>query len=294
MPETHNEPSAYRGLDLKTLRLQYDARASVPSYEAERENHVLESKTVQSTFKAYTIVVYDEPSGQKLDIYRAGPDTPIFLWMHGGYWRSGSRSDNAFAAGGLVRRGVSVAVMDYSLAPNARIGEIVRQVRSAVQWLTRNGVAHGLRVQRIHVGGTSAGGQLTGMLLASGWMKDFGLDEDIFGAALALNGIYDLVPLQYTDVNEWMRFTAEEIEEYSPARWIPIRSQARLIASVGGLETDEFKRQTADFANAWKAAGHSTCIVDMPNYNHFNIARSLTEPFGHLVNALCKAIIDEK
>ncbi|MET4575348.1 alpha/beta hydrolase [Ottowia thiooxydans] len=293
MTARSDSPSAalYRGMDQPTLERQYNARASVPSFDVEYAATVRDSAQVQVRCTDRVSCVYDERSGEMLDLYRTGLGSPVFLWIHGGYWRAGSRHDNAFAAGGLVAQGISVAVMDYTLAPTASIGEIVRQVRTAVQWLVRAEVTRGLHTERIHVGGSSAGGHLVGMLLADGWTQDFGLPDDVIGVALALSGLYDLTPLQHVQVNGWMRFTPEEIAAQSPERWIPARSHAHLLTAVGGHETDEFRRQTADYAARWRQAGHAGQTVPMPEYNHFDIARTLVEPDGTLVRAVRDAIL---
>ncbi|MDF3836908.1 alpha/beta hydrolase [Cupriavidus basilensis] len=280
----------YRGMDAATLDREYNARASVPSYAVEAAAYVRESARVQQELPGFETVVYDERSGEKLDLYDVAPGRPVFLWVHGGYWRGGSRHDNAFAAGGLTQHGVSVAVMDYTLAPAVGIAEIVRQVRAAVVWLARHGAERGLDVSRIHVGGSSAGGHLTGMLVAEGWTREAGLPDGIIGAALALSGLHDLEPLQHMHVNEWMRFSPEDIAQCSPERWIPRGSRTQLIASAGGLETSEFQRQTVDFAQRWKDAGNAVALIDMPRHNHFDIARSLCEPDGALVGAVLRAI----
>ena len=144
----------------------------------------------------------------------------------------------------------------------------------------------GCATDRIHVGGSSAGGHLVGMLLADGWTENFGLPDDTIGVALALSGLYDLTPLQHVQVKGWMRFTPQRSPAHSPERWLPARSGAHLIASVGGRETQEFQRQTADYAKAWQQAGHAAQVVPMPAHNHFDIARSLVEPDGTLVRAV--------
>ena len=280
----------YRGMNQATLERQYNARASVPSFEAEQEADARESARVRQALPDCETVVYDQRSGEQLDLYGVAPGRPVFLWIHGGYWRGGSRGGNAFAAGGLAANGVAVAVMDYTLAPAVGIGEIVRQVRAAVAWLRRHAGARGLRADHIHVGGSSAGGHLVGMLLADDWLADAGLQSHPIGAALALSGLFDLEPLQHTQVNDWMHFTPQEIAKNSPERLIPARSQARLMASVGGLETDEFRRQTASYAQRWQHAGHALEQIDMPAYNHFDIARSLSQPDGVLVRAVLQAI----
>jgi arylformamidase len=290
-PSVSNDLPLYRGMDAPTLDREYNARGSVPSYDAEAETYLRESARVQLAQPGFETVVYDERSGEKLDLYGVAPGRPVFLWIHGGYWRGGSRDNNAFAAGGLTQHGVSVAVMDYTLAPAAGIAEIVRQVRAAVAWLAQHGAERGLDVRRIHVGGSSAGGHLTGMLAADdGWTRQAHLPDDIIGAALALSGLYDLEPLRHMHVNEWMRFTPEDIAQYSPERWIPQNSKTQLVAAAGGQETAEFRRQTADYARRWREAGNAVSLIDMPLHNHFNIAGTLRDPDSVLVHAVLRAI----
>lgn len=283
-------PAVYRGMDAATVDRQYNARNSVPSYEAEYARYVAESEAAMAGLERIDGLVYDERSGERLDIYPAGPDTPLFLWIHGGYWRACSRFDNAFAAPGLVANGISVAVMDYTLAPRAHLGEIVRQTRAAAAWLHGNASRYGLAARRLHVGGSSAGGHLTGMLIAGGWMDGFGLPKDAIGVALAISGLHELAPLRHTYVNDWMQFDAATIAANSPIRHIPERSAAHLIGSVGGLESAEFHRQTEDYVAAWRAAGHSGEIVAMPGYHHFDVALSLKDRDGGLTRAAAEAI----
>lgn len=272
------------------LDRQYDARASVASFEAEYAQYVALSTIALADPRRLPDLTYDPATGMGLDLYLAGPGTPLFLWIHGGYWRALSKADNGFSALGLLENGVSVAVMDYSLCPAVTLDEIVRQVRQAVIWLHLNAHRHGCDGRRIHIGGSSAGGHLAGMALSTNWYQLFDIKEDIIGSALALSGLFDIAPLRFTKVNSWLNIDAEGARRNSPIRHIPARSTTRLLASVGGLETSEFQRQTFDFAEAWRAAGHSCQIIPMPDYNHFNIALSLSDPEGALCKAVCAAL----
>jgi arylformamidase len=272
------------------LDTQYNARASVPSFDAEYGQNLAESERVRQRYGAPQSFVYDTASGEQLDVFVAGPDTPVVLWVHGGYWRAGCRADDAFAAGGLLHHGVSVAVMDYTLAPDASLSEIVRQVRAAVAWLAAHGAGLGLRTDRIHVAGHSAGGHLVGMLLADGWTEGYGLPPDIIGVALAISGLHDVSPLPRTQVNTWLNLRPTDLTALSPIEHIPARSQSVLLAAVGGIETDAFQGQTQAYFRRWKAAGHAGRLIDMPGYNHFDVARTLCDPKGALVQAVLDAM----
>lgn len=286
----HDLSAAWRRYTAEEIDRQYDARASVPSFDAEYARYVAASAAVLRDVPRIADLCYDERSGETLDFYSAGRKSPVFLWIHGGYWRALSKEDNAFVVPGLVPRGVSVAVMNYSLAPAVGIGEIVRQVRAAVAWLHRYGETLGIDARRIHVGGSSAGGHLVGMVLAGGWHDAFDLPEDGIGTALALSGLFDLHPLRHTRVDGWMKFDEPSLRAESPIFSVPRRSPAHLLAAVGGRETDEFRRQTRDYLARWRAAGNRGDEIAMPDHNHFDIALSLGDPQGDLSRAVVASI----
>ena len=103
----------------------------------------------------------------KLDLHRAPQaDAPLVLYVHGGGWRSGDRADGrAERLTPLAARGVTVASVDYRLAPGAVFPDQMHDLKGAVRWLRAHGPDLGLRTDRIGVWGASAGAYL-GSLLA--------------------------------------------------------------------------------------------------------------------------------
>lgn len=278
-----------RADDVSFLNSEYDARARTQSFDRERV-YKERSQAAFDRTERIADLVYDTASGSKLDIYPSRSGAPLFVWFHGGYWRSSTKDANAFVAPGLVESGVSVASVDYSLAPTVRIGEIVRQVRTSVAWLVQNARSYGYEAERIHVGGHSAGGHLVGMLLAGKWQERFGLSRDVIGTGLAISGLFDLAPLQKTFVNEALRLSEDEIRDNSPINLLPETSDATLLATVGGSESSEFHRQTDDYLQAWQRCGHRGSRVDMPNFHHFDIILELERPGNALFDTLLASI----
>ncbi|CAD5256584.1 Arylformamidase [Bosea sp. 62] len=268
-------PILYHGMDRATLAREYDARGSVPSFDAEYARYLANSQAVHREHRRIADIVYDEASGETLDIYPAEPGAPLFLWIHGGYWRATSKDDNAFVVPGLTAQGFAVAVMNYTLAPQASLDEIVRQTRAALGFLHRERARYGFG--GVSVGGSSAGGHLTAMLLAGGWHAAYGMPGDVIEVALDLSGLHELEPLRHIEVNSWLSLDDAMIDRNSPIRHIPSRSSTTLITAVGGLETSEFRRQTSAYATAWADAGHRGDTIAMPRHNHFDIALSLGE-----------------
>lgn len=231
-------------------------------------------------------VVYDQRSGSKLDLFPAGPGAPLFVWIHGGYWRSSSKDENIFVAPGLVGQGIAVCTVDYQLAPAVNLDEIVRQVRQAIAWLAANAGDYGIDAGRIHIGGHSAGGHLVGMLLAKGWQEDFDVRDDVVGTALSVSGIFDLAPIEHTFVNKELRLDAGLIQRNSPILHVPGKSAADLLVSYGGRESSEFRRQTEIYEQAWRGNGNSATSIAMPDFHHFDIILELEKPGNPLFDTL--------
>jgi arylformamidase len=55
---------------------------------------------------------------------------------------------------------------------------------------------------------------------------------------------------------------------------------APIVVSYGTNETPEFQRQSRDFAAAVKAVGKPVQLIEAENYNHFEMAESLGNPYG--------------
>lgn len=278
----------YRGLDKAALERAYNARQSVPSFEAEYARYVAASERVKREIPHIADIVYDPASGETLDFYPAQPGAPVFVWIHGGYWRATSKDDNAFVVPGPRAHGMAVAVINYTLAPAVTLDEIVRQVRCAIAFLHASRERLAIAPGPMAVGGSSAGGHLVGMLLADGWHETFSVPDDVIGTALPLSGLHDIEPLRHTHINDWLGLDDGMIARNSPIFHIPRRSTALVLAAAGGLETAEFRRQTADYHAAWVAAGHEGAHIDMPEHNHFDIALSLGEPEGILARAVAE------
>ena len=276
-------------MDEEQLDREYNARAMTAAFDKDtiyRER----SSRVFETLERVADLVYDDQSGSKLDLYPAGQNSPLFVWIHGGYWRASSKDENAFVAAGLVAAGISVASIDYTLAPAASLDEIVRQVRAGMAWLTKHAGTYGADTRLLHVGGHSAGGHLVGMLLAGGWLDSFGLRSDLIGTALPVSGLFDLQPLRRTFVNDALGLDAVAASRNSPIEHLPERSTAELIATCGGDESAEFRRQTREYVSCWTERGFRGRELSMPDFHHFDIILELAAPGNPLFDALHASI----
>jgi acetyl esterase/lipase len=112
----------------------------------------------------------------RLDLYRAGAPagtaaggaSPVVVYVHGGGWTHGDRTAEAETRlAPMAAQGVTVASIDYRLAPDAVFPAQLHDVEAAVRWLRATGPELGLQTDRIGVWGASAGAYLVSLLALS-------------------------------------------------------------------------------------------------------------------------------
>jgi acetyl esterase/lipase len=118
------------------------------------------------------------------------------VYLHGGGWMRGTRTDRA--AERLVpvaRAGVAVASVSYRLSGQAVFPAPLDDVRAAVRWLRAHAADHGLAAARVGAWGASAGGHLAALLALTADERDAGLGDSSVQAAVAWFASTDLLAL---------------------------------------------------------------------------------------------------
>jgi acetyl esterase/lipase len=117
--------------------------------------------------------VWDGHHRHRLDLYlpqkAAGP-LPVVVWVHGGAWRSGNKTNcpGVFLAG----KGYAVASINYRLSEHAVFPAQLEDCKAAIRWLRANAKKHNLDPDHVGVWGASAGGHLVALLGTTGNRKD--------------------------------------------------------------------------------------------------------------------------
>ncbi len=123
----------------------------------------------------------------KLDLYLPpNSDNPaLIVWVHGGAWRSGSKSSMPLRS--LVTRGYAVASVDYRLTPVAPFPAQVHDLKAAIRYLRAKAGDFGFDGRRFAVAGASAGGHLAALVgvtngdtfLEGTWGEHTGTSSDV-------------------------------------------------------------------------------------------------------------------
>jgi acetyl esterase/lipase len=157
---------------------------------------------------------------QKLDLYLVPNAIGTVLFVHGGYWDTGDKSEYTFLAESLCLSGFNAALVNYRLAPEGAFPHMVNDVALALQWLTRALPGFGADPSKTVVLGHSAGAHILGVLLASpDHLERVGLTRQTVRAGVLVAGPYDFLDYLETDP----RAQKAMGERANWPRWQPVR-----------------------------------------------------------------------
>jgi arylformamidase len=266
--------------------VEYNNRARVPEHPDifarwEREGAAFRAKARDAELG----LKYGPSPRQTIDLFPAandGRDTPLALFIHGGWWRSLDPFMHSQLAGGPTANGVTVALAGYDLCPQVSIATIIEEIRAACLYLWRK------RRQRFVVYGHSAGGHLAACMLAT----DFSTLEpdapaDLVPAAYAISGLFDLEPVRHTSMNQDFKLNEKSAHDASPLYW-DVPDGRTLDAVVGALESSEFLRQSQTVTEAWRQDEVITRYEAIEGRNHFTVI----DPLGEADSAMTKRVVE--
>lgn len=268
----------FRGMDRAALDAAYNNTAAVGI--AKRDEYVgdwsARSHALRKTREAKIDLRYGSGPRQRLDVFPCGQaGAPTLAYIHGGYWQMNDKEPYAFFGEALVPAGFSLALIEYTLAPEARLDQIVAEIRSAVGWVIEHAAEHGGDARRVFVAGHSAGGHLTAAAMS---------DQRLAGG-IAISGIYDLEPIRLNYLNDKLRLDKDEAVRNSPLLQLPAHA-APLVVAVGLGELPELIRQSEEYWAAWEGKGLPGQYLPLPEHDHFSILEELARPSGRLFAAL--------
>src|SRR5262245_2271229 len=112
---------------------EYNNRKRVPEYPEIAERWSL----LAAAYRLAGDLQPDQPYGarerQRYDLFRAGgEDSPLVVYIHGGYWQRGDRKDYSFVARELNAQGITVAIPSYTLCPAASVMEIGNDIQQCL------------------------------------------------------------------------------------------------------------------------------------------------------------------
>ena len=289
---TETAVKVWRDYDQAELDRQYDQGSIVTNNAKYRTLKSEGSQRARANIPCELDVAYGPTRAERLDIYKAPKaGAPVVIFIHGGAWKNGSKTENGYAAEAFVAKGAAFVVTDFALVPGVMLEEQVRQNRAAIAWVARNAAQFGGDPKRIYVIGHSSGSHVAGMTLVTDWEGVYGLPAGLIKGAGLASGMYDLEPVRLSSRNGYLKLDPARALGLSSIRQIPPVAKVGPLPAVvawGSAELKEFQRQSQEFAAAWRAEGHPLTALEIDGNNHFDMAQD----WGRADRPLFQAMAD--
>jgi len=272
-------PAGEPTLDAATREREYSpSSVTGGTWRPFLERYVDESARAWRTVPGNRDLRYGDAPRATLDFFPAPTNATqpgLLLYIHGGYWQELSKAESAFLAPAWHAAGFAHAVVGYTLAPAARVPEIVAECRAALVWLHAHAQTLGFDPSNVVIAGSSAGGHLAAACADRSPVPVRGL--------VAVSGVFDVGPLIGTSINDALGLdatTAASLDLLAPERrYVPA------VVAWGEIETREFKRQSRAFASRLASDGTPCQAIEVPGRNHFDVVLELGDPASPLFAA---------
>jgi acetyl esterase/lipase len=132
----------------------------------------------------------------QLDLYLpkgSAPKTkPAIVFVHGGGWRAGYRTNFTPFAIAMAERGYVAATISYRLSPEAQYPAAIHDVKAAIRWLRANAKKYGVNPEQIAVSGGSAGGQIASLAGVTNDLEKFDPQGSASAVSSAVQAIVNI------------------------------------------------------------------------------------------------------
>jgi len=272
MTNLQDSSPKWRQMDAQTRADAYSPSKALPDGDLMPfiHSYIEKSAAAYAAFPDVKTLRYGPKPANTIDVVVPNGEGPhaLHMFIHGGYWQQLSKRESFFPAFDTLGRGIGFAAVDYTLAPNATLNEIVAECIAAVGAIHQNAASLGIDPDQIVLTGSSAGAHLAAMCclkLPS---------EHRPKAVVLMSGVFELEPLIGTYINDAVGMDLNTAIRNSPM----LHNLADFPPSViawGRLETDEFKRQSQYFAGLLAGAGRQVETIEMEHRNHFDIVEDI-------------------
>jgi arylformamidase len=246
------------------------------NYRAFVEQYATLSAAAHQRIPALRDLRYGTAARATLDYFPAKTNAPtpgLLVFIHGGYWQELSKNESAFLAPAWHAAGVAHATLSYTLAPEAKLREIVEQCVAAIDWLKARAVQLGFDADNIVVAGSSAGAYLAAACATRTMLRGM----------VPVSGVFDVAPLIGISIND-----ALQLDETSATALNLFTATSRFAPAViawGAIETTEFKRHSRALAAKLNAANVDQLCLEIPDRNHFDVIHELGNANSDLFRA---------
>jgi acetyl esterase/lipase len=287
---TPKEPGAYR---LEAwLTIDGEERPwifSNPIYVTKVSNLALPSDTLASNIEVRKDVSYTDgdpadAAKHRLDLYlpKDKQNFPVLVFIHGGSWRSGDRSNYPALGNRFAKLGIGVAIPSYRLMPKSPHPAQIEDTAAAFAWVYKNIAQYGGDVNRIYIAGHSAGGHLVALLaLDDTYLRKYDVPISAIRGVAALSGVYD--------VSKIAGFAKAGDDNPSPIAHVHSKAPPFLV-SYCQWDYMALPLQAREFADALKKSFDPVELLYVPGQGHISEIIHIVSEDDVIAQAILKLI----
>jgi acetyl esterase/lipase len=241
----------------------------------------------QTATPAAQTMAYGSDPLQALDLWvpEGAKSAPLVLFVHGGGWKRGSKSNAMGRAmpGHMLAQGYAFASIDYRLVPAATVEQQAADVAAALAYLLKRAGELGIDPSRVVLTGHSAGAHLVALVgTDERYLRAEALSfADIDGVMPNDGAAYD-VPVQMAQAGRFMAGTYEQAFGTDPARQKALSAAPNAPAFLLlNVQREDGVAQNRTLADALRRAGTAVEVGSFPGegrQGHADINRKLGEP----------------
>ncbi len=234
---------------------------------------------------------YGSHSLQTIDVVPAPQkDAPVFVFIHGGFWKSLDKRPYHFTARPFLENGCAAAHINYRLAPNATMTEMVADITAALEWIRQNAPSFNGSSNNLNIAGLSAGGHLALTTTIEIEANSNPIAKSL-KSVFCISGLFDLDPIRHSYLRDELKFDDATVNSFSPLRRENLVLNTPVFFAVGGDETDQFLGQSRNMHERLKAANTPSSHAVLPGLNHFDIVFEYSLPNGLIAKPALETIL---
>ncbi len=263
---------------------QLNLRLRHPDFQNYLDINESESQRVKESYNCYLDQKYGKEPLQTLDIFPANAsDSPILIFIHGGYWRGLDKKSYSFIAEPFVKNNLTVCVVNYRLIPAVNMQTVLDDIKESIHWIQKRAHRYNGDPNAIILSGHSAGGHLALMT----YLRAESLRPSI-KAICSISGIFDLKPIKNSYLNDVLQLNENDIDDFSVSNKDLSFLKCPTLLSVGGGETELFIGQSKEL-HAKNKLSADIKYYEYEQLNHYQIVHKL----GQEDNPLVKFILEK-
>lgn len=217
---------------------------------------------------------------ESFDVYFKDSESgkPIFVYIHGGYWQTGTKEVSAYCVAPLVERGFKVIIVDYNLCPSVDLRTQMTQLKSGMDTILN--YAYETKSSEVTICGHSAGAHLAASILDTPYKH-----KNLIKHFILISGIYDLSEIWNTKacaaisgVENPLGLTALSAKELSPMFYEKFADfSADFYLFTGKFEAPSFFGLAKAFKKVLEKHRFKVTQYVFPEYDHFDIVHSMKD-----------------